>query len=328
MATQGINHRELVWLTLARLIEFLVVPAAVLTALSYIAGWLYKLNFFATFGIQHELLAFPPEYYLTASWSSFLLGLALLLAGGACSMCAITFQVKWDDGVKWKAWKALVAHFGSRAVQVSISLIPVVLVWFFAWTPSWFPPEGGDLMARFQGSKDLGLGLGLLGVTLVAGILLSSRHLNPKVVQPEDALDTISTVRSLPLWLMFLLLVITYMATFLLMAGWLGQYHARGAILGTKIPLPEVVLYSDVERPLPIKDGTLVELASPSSVVATKLVPAYRYQDLYLVLSHEGMYYVFRRSEVVEDRPLVYVIGKERILYIQLKPGPIFVPIY
>lgn len=315
--------------TLVRLIEFLVAPAAVLTALAYLAGWLYKLNYFAAFGIRHESLVLAREYYLTASWTSFFLGVVLLLAGATCSIWAITLQGTRGDETK----SAFLCRF---VWKIILSVLPIILAWVFMFIldPWYPPPDKLHPLIRIPWSKDLVLGVVLLVLTLFGiGILwLPSYRRNQKAVRPEDALAKIGSTDQVPRLLMFLMLVMIYLVTFLLLAGWLGKYHAGGAIKDVKLPLPEATLYAGTDHPLPIAGGILMELPNPGLSADIETVPVYLYEDLRLIIFNDEKYYVFRPSEVEKeeekDRPKVYVITEESLLHMELKPIPRFALIY
>jgi hypothetical protein len=314
------------WSTMAGVLEFLIAPATLLTALAYLAGWLYKLNYLAMFGIPHESLVLSIQYYITASWTSFFLGIAMLLAGITLSILMLTWRAGTPKASKFQ-------DFLRNIFTIGVALIPVFLVVFFVflsplWFEPWFPPVGGNAVARFLQSMDVNLGLTLIGIALLGITLLWRARRNAAKPKPEEVIAEFRAKPSVALLLTSVMLIFAYIAVFLLIAGWLGQYHAKGSIRGSKIPLPEVVLYTSVDRPLPIPDGRLVELSVSGQITGTKPVATYQYTDLHLVLVNDGRYYVFRRSEVQQERPRVYVITRDNLLYIELKPSSIWVPIY
>ena len=320
---QDTEREKPLWFTLVKLIEFLVAPAAVLTALAYLAGWLYKLNYFAAFGIQHESLVLAREYYLTASWTSFFLGVVMLLAGVTWSILAITLQGTRGGGTERAFWRRF-------AWKIFLSVLPIGVVWSFMFIlPAWHPPPRElHPLWRIPWSKDLVLGV-VLSVLTLSGILWQwNRNRNQESVGAKDALAKISSTHSISRSLAFLMLVVIYLVTFLLIAGWLGQYHAKGAIKDVKHPLPEATLYAGIDHPLPITEGTVVKLPDSVLTAATETVPVYCYEDLRLVIFNDGKYYVFRPREVEEGRPRVYVVTEKNLLHIELKPVLRFALIY
>jgi hypothetical protein len=312
------TEHEQEWLSAAKIFEFIIAPATVLTAQVYLMGWIYKQNYYASFGIQHESLDFPPQYYLTASWTSFFLGIALLLAGAASAGFAFSVKGEVTEQITPARTRLRIRPHG--LARIGFALVPSGIVWLVILSRIMFFPPGEDILSRLFGSQDLMLGCLLLLWTCIVIALLRRRQ---TLLQKPRFF-------SVAFWLIVVVIVIFYIATLLGLAGWLGLYHARGAIGCSKLPLPEIILCGSKEHPLSVPEPTETLLPNPM-VGSNKPLSVYCYVGLRLIAFNDDQYYVFRpgRTSVDEKwQPQVYVVSKDQVIYVELKPPKIFYPVY
>jgi hypothetical protein len=320
-------EREGGWPSIAKLIEFIIAPATILTALAYLMGWIYKQNYFASFGIKLESLGFPPQYYLTASWTSFFLGVTLLLAGAAgVGLASLRCDAEGTESAPAKGLQRLLWILSPRRRlrylpmpgRIILALVPFGIVWLCILSEHMWFPQGEDTWARLLGSQDLVLGFVLLVFVCVAIALLWGQPLEWLKVPP------------FALWLMGTTLVVFYSATLLCMAGWLGLYHARGAIGCSKLPSSEITFYSLPNRPLNLPEPTLARIPDVA-LGSTQVISVSRYANLRLIVFTGSQYYVFRpgqQSAAEAWQPQVYIVPADQIIFVEFKPPKIFYPVY